>query len=371
LFESIFDPTSIPFWLLIIAILIGVILVISRSFSTYVKFVYPNAKFEAIGNPYVKEREITRVIDSKNLSGFKDVLNSSKDYNITGDNTFEVQKSLDDNFVQTVEMMRNDSSKKLKDFFSLNLEKQDLYLIKNAIKKKRDGKTIDENYIELALLPDTKKLLYSVKDAEPDKLPELLTDFGEETTKQLQEEEFDIQLFDTTMDKHIINRFRLVKMPYKCEPARKKFVNTMIDILNIKNVLRAKQLGFNSETCKKLYLGEGQEIALWKYNELSEVDQVSQVISGLEGTSYYNVLKDQIENYNKENSVQILTNALDGVFLKLVKDISLQNYINIGPTLRFLVSKEFEIKNLKIIAKGISENLSEDDIKSSLVLEVN
>ena len=93
------------------------------------------------------------------------------------------------------------------------------------------------------------------------------------------------------------------------------------------------------------------------------------VISALEGTSYFNVLKDSIEQYNKEGSVQVLENALDGLLIKLVKDISLQNFLNLGPTLRFLVSKEFEIKNLKVVAKGIGENLSSDLIKDLLIKE--
>ncbi len=74
-------------------------------------------------------------------------------------------------------------------------------------------------------------------------------------------------------------------------------------------------------------------------------------------------------SYNKEKSVQLLEVALDQRFLKIVKDISTQNYISIGPTIRFLISKEFEIMNLKIIAKGIAENLSKDFIKKFLVLE--
>ena len=127
---TIFDPYGYQFWILIIAALAGTISLISRPFSTYVKFAYPNAKFEAIGNPYVTDKELSRMLDSKQLSDFKDSLNTSKDYNITGENTYDIQQSLDDNFVQTIEMMQKDSSKKMKDFYYAYLEKMDLPLIK-------------------------------------------------------------------------------------------------------------------------------------------------------------------------------------------------------------------------------------------------
>ena len=81
-------------------------------------------------------------------------------------------------------------------------------------------------------------------------------------------------------------------------------------------------------------------------------------------------MKDIIENYAKDKSVQVLENALDSNLLRLVENISTKNYVTIGPTIRFIVSKEFEIENLKIIVKGINENLSSDIIKPFLVREV-
>jgi vacuolar-type H+-ATPase subunit C/Vma6 len=63
--------------------------------------------------------------------------------------------------------------------------------------------------------------------------------------------------------------------------------------------------------------------------------------------------------------------VLDGYFLKVMKDISMKNYLNLGPTLRYLGSKEFEIINLKIITKGLGENLSSDFIKNSLIMEAS
>ena len=371
MFEIIFDPYNYPFWVLVISVIAGAVLIISRPFSTYLKFVYPNAKFEAMGNPFVSENELSRMLDSKSLSGFKELLNTSKDYNINGENTYDVQQSLDDAFIQTVEMMQKDSSKKMKDFYDVYLEKIDIHLIKNELKNRLEGKKSDETVINQAVLVNTKKLLQKIMETEKEDLPEILKSygFGEEVTHVLSDKNVDFLTIDNVMDTHIINRFKRVKVPYKCEQAKQKFVKNMIDIRNIKNILRAKQLDYAKESYEKLFLGAGQEIASWKFKEMADVDEISQVISSLEGTSYYGVLKDAIERYNKEGSVQVLENALDGLFLKLVADISTQNYVSIGPTIRFIVSKEFEIRNLKIIAKGIGENLPSEMIKSYLTWE--
>lgn len=372
MFELFLEPYNYPFWVLIVAILFGVIALISRPFSTYVMFAYPNAKFEAIGNPFITNKELSRIIDTKDLSAFKDTLNASKDYDLSGDTTYEIQESLDDNLIKTIEMMQKDSSKKMHDFFNTYIEKLDIYLIKNTIKNKLENKKNDEKITNKAILPSTKTLLQKIIESEKPSLPEILKNYGfkKDVIEAVSEETFDFLKIDTTIDKHIINKFREIKVPYKCENAKQKFINTLIDTITIKNILRSKQLGYDEESCKKLFLGEGQEIAPWKFKEMTEVESVPHVISSLEGTSYYDALKNVIEDYNKDKSVQVLENALDSNLLKLVEGISTKNYVTIGPTIRFIVSKEFEIENLKIIAKGISENLSPNIIKNFLIKEV-
>jgi len=371
LIDILLDPTNPISWAFILVILAGAIFVISRPFSTYIKFVYPNAKYEAIGNPYITEKELNKIVESKNIESFKDVLNNSKDYKITGEEIFDIQKSLDNNFIKTIDMIKKDSSKKMNNFFNLYLEKYDYFLIKNTVKDKFRDIKIDTEVIDHVFLKKNKQILTDLIDAEKNKIPDILKlyDFPEELIKNLNQDTINFLKIDILFDKHLIDNFKQIQVPYKCQEGKKKFINYLVDTLNLKNLLRAKQYGYNSEICKDLFLGEGQEIPRWKFNELAEADSVSQSVSNLQGTSFYDSLKNNIEQYNKENSVQILENSLDSNFLCLVRNISLQNYTSIGPTIRFLVSKELEIQNLKVIAKGITENLKPDVVKDLLVME--
>jgi len=371
LIESLFNPAGYPFWIIVLITIAGAIAILSRPFSTYVKFVYPNAKYETMGNPYVIEKKLDIIVESKNLNDFKENLNTSKDYKITGESPYDVQKSLDESFYQTIEMMKKDSSKKMQKFYDNYLEKIDMYLVKKELRNKLRNNKVDEKSIEQAILPKTKKLLFSIKETEKEKLAELLLDFGfhEDIAKELKNQEIDYIKIENEVDKYIIDSFFKVKVPYKCEQGKNDFIKTHLDIYNIKHLLRCKQFGFDKNICMKYFNGEGREIAPWKYEELAEMDGVGQVISGLEGTSYYNILKDSIEYYNQEKTVQILETKLDSLFLKLIKEVSIKNYVTIGPTIRFLVFKEYETQNLKVIAKGIAENLSADLTKKFLVTE--
>jgi vacuolar-type H+-ATPase subunit C/Vma6 len=371
MFEMIFDPNSPILWILLVLIIVATIVIISRPFSTYVKFVYPNAKFEAMGNPFILEPELNKIIENKDLDGFKDALNQTKDYKVTGNSIKEIQKSLDDVFIKTVDMMKKDSSKKMHQFYDTYLEKIDSYLIKYAIKHKIQDKKLEKEIIENAFLPKTKTLLNRILTSEKKDLKNILMDYGfnKEITNIIDEEEVNFLKLDIEIERFILNKFREIKVPYKCIEAKKRLINIYIDTNNIKYILRAKQLEYDAESIMQFSLGEGQEIAKWKYNEMAKLENIPQIISSLEGTSYFEPLKNSIEIYHKEKSVQIFENELDSNFLSLVKNISTQNYTTIGPTIRFLVSKEYEIKNLKIIGKGIGEGLSSNFIKPLLIKE--
>jgi len=334
------------------------------------KFVYPNAKFEAIGNPFLTEKEVNHLLENKELGLFKEMLNTSKDYKVAGEDIISLQNSLEDQFIQTIEMMRRDSPKKLNAFYDTYLEKIDIIIIRNKMKTILLGtqKNID---IEKTNLPHTQELLRKLSNATKETLPQILESYGfeKDLIEAIVTEPLDLLAVDTALDKHAIKNLTQVKVPYKCEHAKQRFVHRMTDIMTIKQILRAKQLGYDSLTCKKLFLGVGAEIAQWRFQEMTETEQIADVISALDGTSYFPVLNDALRVYTTEGSIQVFENALDRYFLKIIRDVSLENYITLGPTLRFLVSKEFEIQNLKVIAKGISDQLPADFTKQFIIME--
>lgn len=369
--EMMLNPYDYPFWVFIIGILIGVVAIISRPFSTYVAFVYPNAKFEAMGNPFIEAKALQRLVELKTLPDFVEQVNSSKDYQIEGNTAREVQQSLDYAFMNTFQLMRKDSSKKMNGFYDVFLEKIDAAVLKTVLITIHRGETVTDELVEQAVSQKTKTFLLKLQDTKKENLQKMLIDqgFSPAQAKIISDENSDMLAIDTAVDQYIIQKLREVKVPYKCEQGKQEYIDRLLDIQNIKHVLRAKQLSYDEDTCMKLYLGEGREIPTWKFKELCQTEHVSQVISRLEGTSYYEILKNNIEKYNKTRSVQTLTNALDCLFLDIVKDISTAHYVTIGPTIRFLVSKETEIMNLKIIAKGLAEHLPSDTIKDLLITE--
>ena len=370
MFEILLDPQHLPFWILILGIIAVAIAVISRPFSTYARFVYPNAKFEAIGNPFLHDKNLDPLMESKGLSSFIEHLNSMKDYNLEGETPAAIQHSLDTHYLSMLSMMKRDSSKAMASFYEVYLKIQDMMVIKNSVFSLLYHKELPD-HIDQALLPLTQELLQKLKEAEEQQLPEILREYGfpQELLDLIDKKEVDVSLLDAQFDRYSMSLLNAVHVPYKCEKGKQAFIKTYLDLLNMKHLLRAKQLHIDKDSIQRYYLGEGREIPPWKFTELAQVEAIPQIIAGLEGTSYYETLTKAMDAYNKEQSTQSLETALDRLLLHKIAEISSQYYVTIGPTLRFLISKQFEIRNLKIIAKAVSEGLSPPQMKPLLVTE--
>ena len=104
--DFLLDPFSYLFWIFIITIIISSIIIVWRPFNIYVQFAYLNAKVEAIGNPYLTEKELNKLIESKNIIELKETINTNKDYDIIGKGSNEIHTSLDDNFKKTIKQSK-------------------------------------------------------------------------------------------------------------------------------------------------------------------------------------------------------------------------------------------------------------------------
>jgi len=368
--DVLLDPNNPVMWLFIISLVAGAIAVISRPFSSYVKFVYPNAKYEAMGNPYLNQTSLQKLLETGSLQGFIEQLNNNKDYPIQGKNASEVQHQLDLLYVKTIEQMKNDNSKKMHSFYDTIIECHDLPIMKTVIKLKRKQKNIDESLIQQPISKKIKSYIERISNVEQEEFLQVLKDFGlplnyidliknEDTT----DEEIDAQT-----DRFYMQQLHNVKVPYKCQQAKHLYIKRLIDIKSIELLLRAKQRKIPEEQCLNLFIDEGYEILEWKFKELAKADDITEIINMLEGTSYATMLK-HVSDTSKTKSVQPYTDALSQYMLTIMKNISSQHYTTIGPSLRFIHSKETEITNLKIIAKGLSENMAADTIKPLLRLE--
>ncbi|MCD6171535.1 MAG: V-type ATPase subunit [Thermoplasmata archaeon] len=305
------------------------------------KFSYSNAKFSAIPNTFIKEKEISRLLESGSIEDFKNNV-VSRDFILKGENADELQKSIDESLIKIIKMARDDSPKKVKEFYNAYIKKIDSYTIKNAVRAIIEGKEIENN----AFLEKTKEMINKIKMAEKEEINLIFKEYGWniDINKPIEEVERDIE-------KQAVKFLIEVKLPSSCIKARDRFAKTLIDLLNLKAILRGKYYDL------PIYLyGEGWELPIWKLQELMKIDSISEIVSILEGTSYFSCLRNAIADFEREGVIAF-ERALDKHLLKVSREIANENPLALGPGIRFIFEKEMEARNLKIVAKAIEENM--------------
>ncbi len=370
----LFNPDQPFMWILIGFIIIAVMVLLSRPFRTFAAFSYPNAKFEAIGNPFVQENTLQRYTDLSEIQSFIDQLNQQKDYHVKETTAAGLQSELDNHFLKTIQMMKQDSSKKMNAFYDAYIELIDAQLLKTAFKQLVKQDQIDDQLADHAFSSTIAQQLKILSSTTIEDLPEILKQFNYPAhfIDQITKDNTVISLaplIDAAVDQMMIDRFTKITVPYKCKEAMKQFITRMIDLRSIKHLLRAKHLSLSADQCEQLLIADGYELLLWKQQQLCKEETIADVINALDGTSYHQVLRTIKESNSNDTSVQPLTDALDVYWLQLVKDLSVAHYSSIGPTLRFLEYKKQEIRNLKIISKGIIEHLPSSLITPLLITE--
>lgn len=75
-----------------------------------------------------------------------------------------------------------------------------------------------------------------------------------------------------------------------------------------------------------------------------ESPDVTNVISGLEGTKYSDVLTDAMAKYNENASIAVFEKALDAYLSKSAKSLSMKKPLGIGPIIGYVSQKKLKLK---------------------------
>ena len=167
-----------------------------------------------------------------------------------------------------------------------------------------------------------------------------------------------IQSIDLVIDKIIMEKLMDAKsmLDEDSREAIEKILAIMIDVYNIKILIRGRAMGENVE---KYLMDGGYEIDSWKLKNLSEARSMEEILGNLEGTSY-SFLRDLKDVFEVE-----LT--LDKFLLNKANDVGMVYSVSSGPAIMFLIIKEYEARNLRAIVKGFLEGISKERISKLLV----
>jgi vacuolar-type H+-ATPase subunit C/Vma6 len=363
---------------------------------TITSFAYSNAKFNAIGNDYVRKPELEALIEARSFQDAVGIL-ATHNYPVKDAKDIDdAENLLDDHNIKTIEDILHDIPTGLHPFIKAYLKKYEVGVVKRVLKqhlttsgrarvgameKDKSGKAPGVRRMfkgsrrELRPVGElTTELLQQLQDSErADEIADLFakTPFGKELREAIHEYDGNFQKIENILDKYVFDELNGIdeRVSKTVLTPTRVFINHLLDISNIKMLLRAKRKRYDAETCKSMLYAPGIVLSKWKLEQMCEAASVPELASELEGTKYFAAIKELIQDFEKTEDVSPLEIALDKYLLKLVIEIAIQYTTNAGPTIRYMVSHEYESRNLKTILRGLSEGLDYKRIMPLVIID--
>ena len=327
-----------------------VVIITSRPILDIYPYLNPSARVRARKGRLFDEKQISEIVETNDVEEVENYLKGIPEYADVLDE-YPLDKALDVERANTYDFVARLAPKDIKDPFVVMSKKADIDNIKSLLTAKEVGLSAEETKELLIPCGSLYSELESLADA--DTVTDIVTSLdGTEYAQALEDalpqyEDTNMVLpLESALDKYYLGKLlRSTDVPSdENKQILYSYVGTQVDVANLKLIIRAKEDGLDYDAISPYILEEGYQLREWKLKDLMESPDVTNVISGLEGTKYADALTDVMPVYNETGSVAVF----------------------VGPIIGYLSQKENEIKNLKIIARAKREA----DFPNSKIMEM-
>lgn len=361
-------------FVILAVIIIGAVVVIitSRPILDIYPYLNPSSRVRARKGRLFDEKQMSEIVESNNVEEVENYLKGVPEYADVLDD-YPLDKALDVQRANTYDFIARLAPKEVKDPFVVMSKKTDINNIKSLITAKEVGLNAEETkellipcgslYDDLSSLVDTDSVTDIVTSLDGTEYATAL----EDALPQYEEKKMTLPL-ESALDKYYLGKL-LHSSDVPADENRQivySYVGTQVDVDNLKLILRAKEDGLTYDDISEYILADGYQLREWKLKDLMDSPDVTNVVSGLEGTKYSEALTDVVPQYNETGSVAVFERALDVYVAEHAKSLASKKPLGVGPIIGYLSQKEAEIKNLKIIARAKREA----DFPNSKIMEM-
>ncbi|UAL07755.1 MAG: ATP synthase A1 subunit C [Candidatus Methanogranum gryphiswaldense] len=144
------------------------------------------------------------------------------------------------------------------------------------------------------------------------------------------------------------------------------YVRQEIDIKNLETILKLKLEGIHGEAAMQYFIPGGKQIDTKLATQLANAETIDAAMTDIGQLDFFESIKEGLESS---------TSSLMGVAVGMrkyetdqAKKFSHLYPLSVIPVIDFMLNKEKEVKNIRIIARGTDSGLDKDAIKQLLVI---
>lgn len=255
------------------------------------------------------------------------------------------------------------------------LSRWDYWNIKTVIRGKSSGATADEVQEELVpsgqLSEEYLNYLYTL-----DSINDILEDVRRKAGVSLPEEikaayEANQTLgpVEDYLDKlYYQNLISQLEKGSRADKALLTFVRKEVDTVNLLTLLKLKRDKVQLEKASIYFIEGGQELPVRELNRLAATEGLEQTLGELNKLSFFDAIKDELEETVAKNSLTNVGLALRKHLAKQAEKFGHAYPMSVLPIVDYMIRKKNEVDNIRVIARGKQSGLGVDQIKKLLVV---
>lgn len=344
------------------------------------KYPYTAARVAAMRAKLLKKDDYVKLMKLKISEIAKYLMDSEykkqiNKYGVSLSGTPLIEAALRQNIVDDYSKLNKISHGALKTIISEYLKKEDIENLKVILRGKTTKTDTDE--IRALLVPvgeyDLETLNSFIREDDFEKILKLakLMKYEEiRTAIKKFKDKNELEIIEAAIDKVFYRRLMsfIRSLPYEAR-AIKNFISAEIDAINIRVVFKFKKESIGEDVLKKLLFISGlSNIPKNKWDKIIAAKSIEGLKKEFEGTIYYNIIKDGIDELSKKGTLSGLDLGLQRFQLDYAGKKSIKNPLSADAVFSYISKKQIEIRNLHIIVKSKQLGLKEDFIEKELLI---
>ena len=261
----------------------------------------------------------------------------------------------------------------LHDMLAADLERWDIWNVKIILRGKSFG--IDLDSLKEDLVPAG-----SLKMSDLDKLisfesdEDIIYHYGKMTGVTVPQDviskykaQGNLAPIEDFLDKHHYEKL-LSSLDSRSRPVQlyQDFIRTEIDVINLTTILKLKLEGVYGEEVMQYIISGGKEVNKKLATQLANAESIPAMQNDLAQLDIFEDIKDVLEI--DPHTLRDIVAGMRKYMMKKTKTFSHLYPLSIIPVIDYMIHKENEVNNIRIVARGIESGLDKEIIKSLLVI---
>lgn len=141
-----------------------------------------------------------------------------------------------------------------------------------------------------------------------------------------------------------------------------------VDVTNLRTLFRLKREGLEFDKVQDYMLPGGAKLGMDDLRRLAQAPSYEEFLNMLKEYPYWEEISAAVQKAQETKSLNAVEIALRKILIDYADKLSHVYPLSVCPIISYVIRKSTEVNNLRIIARGKEASLSDEVIKSQLVI---